>query len=367
MSLQVTAPADPREAFFTQVEARFAQAASRGEVSQLLRIGPGELQLRFAGADLAKRMLPAFSHLAIDASGANGANDSRRAPTFRLSLAIFDGERSGVSLPRAPWTRGDYDVRGIIAGWNDLRWHTVIDPSRGGLRMLDRENRRAVCFFPSAEAALQQGFTTPLIGILAAFCRDLPLQIVHAGAVGSAAGGVLISGKGGAGKSTTVAACLDGGLDVAGDDLVLVELGAAPRIHSLLSTLKLEPSALARLPRLNRLAAGSEVLPREKHLLWASRAGRQALQRELPFSAILLPHVTMQPHSELHPISPAEALRSLAPSTLQLLPGSDSESFAKLARLVRRLPCYRLDAGTELDKLARLIAALCEKLGGRSP
>jgi hypothetical protein len=185
---------------------------------------------------------------------------------------------------------------------------------------------------------------------------------VHAGAVGSPSGGVLLAGKGGAGKSTTVAACLRAGLGVAGDDLVLVELGERPAVHSLLETLKLEPAALALLPELGAYATGTESLPCAKHVVWTRRVAKTALLASFPLRAVLVPAIVARPTSQLLPMPAAEALRSLAPSTLQLLPGGEAEAFAKMAALLRQLPCFRLEAGSDLTQLPRLIRALLGKL-----
>ena len=67
----------------------------------------------------------------------------------------------------------------------------------------------------------------PLVG------RDKGYQLVHAAAVGSEAGAVLISGKGGLGKSTTALSCLGKGLTYVGDSHVVVQLDPFPRVHSL--------------------------------------------------------------------------------------------------------------------------------------
>lgn len=348
VNLQAGRDANPA-ALFAQLQACFAAAAAGRQQTVHLRLGLGELVLHVATPELLARLLPPLAHLRCTPAA---------APPFRLTVSIF----ADTQLPPAPWHKSDYDARGLVEGWNDARWHTILDPTRGILRLLDRATHRGICFFPSSEAAHELGFTTPLLSLVAGFFRDLPLQLVHAGAVGNSRGGVLIAGKGGAGKSTTVAACLAAqkttGLQMAGDDLVLVELAPAPRVFSLLSTVKLEPEAhLLGLDLAAQPTREHETLPRHRHIFFADPAP------QLPLSAILVPAITGRPHSQLLPISPAEALRSLAPSTLQLLPEVGGAAFTKLAALVRVLPCYRLAAGTDLSQLAHCIAAL---IGGPS-
>lgn len=340
--------------FYTQLEFAFARAAAAadGPSTHCLRLGPGELQLHFAETELARRLLLPFAHL---------ISSNSASPAFRFSVSIFAGT-SGARLPPAPWSRADYDVRGWVAGFNDARWHTLIDPTRGILRVADRKMQRGVCFFPSLDEALRIGYTTPLISLLGGFFRDLPLSFVHAGAVGFSSGGVLITGRGGAGKSTTVAACVAAELGLAGDDLVLVDFAAQPAVYSVLETIKLDPAALNLLPALRPHATGTETLPCEKHVVWVRRAFADSLLPRFPLRAVLVPAISGQVDSQLSPMSPAEALRHLAPSTLQLLPGGDAQLFAKLGSLVRALPCFRLEAGTDLCQPPRLVRQLIERL-----
>ena len=69
-----------------------------------------------------------------------------------------------------------------------------------------------------------------------------------AAAVGQAAGGVLLVGAGGSGKSTCALSCLTSDLLYAGDDYVAVELRPEPRVLSLFCSGKLEPDHAALLP-----------------------------------------------------------------------------------------------------------------------
>ena len=77
-------------------------------------------------------------------------------------------------------------------------------------------------------------------------------------------------------------------------------------------------------------------------------------------AAVVLPRVTGRSGSRLEPASPAAALRVIAPTTSFHLPGYGREVFAKVTALVRALPCYRLDAGTDLEELAATVASLVE-------
>jgi hypothetical protein len=58
------------------------------------------------------------------------------------------------------------------------------------------------------------------------------------------------------------------------------------------------------------------------------------------------------------PISPVEALKALAPSTLFQLIGASQKDLRAMAELVRKVPCYRLELGTDLAAIPRAIEQL---------
>src|SRR5690606_32523602 len=62
--------------------------------------------------------------------------------------------------------------------------------------------------------------------------------------------------------------------------------------------------------------------------------------------------------SSLEPVSPARALAALAPSTLLQAPGAGQAALDRLAQLVASVPCHSLQAGSDLEALAALLAEL---------
>ena len=64
-------------------------------------------------------------------------------------------------------------------------------------------------------------------------------QLVHAAAVGTDEGALLITGRGGVGKSTTALACLEAGMQFLGDDYVVVGLDPEPQVYRLYGSAKL--------------------------------------------------------------------------------------------------------------------------------
>jgi hypothetical protein len=146
-------------------------------------------------------------------------------------------------------------------------------------------------------------------------------------------------------------------MDYVSDDYLVADVNT-PTAHSLYGTAKLEPENLHRFPSLVALVRNAERLDAEKAIvdLYPDRSERLALS--LPLRAMVLPRVTGRRGSRIEPGSPAEALRVLVTTTSFHLPGYAREVMDKASRLVRALPCYRLEAGTDLDRIAAAVAAI---------
>ena len=162
---------------------------------------------------------------------------------------------------------------------------------------------------------------------------------MHAAAVGVRGHGVLLAGAGGAGKSTTALAAYARGLELCGDDYCA--LGPGPTVHALYGVGKLEPDAARLVPELDGPIVALEPTP------------------SLALSAVVLPRVVPGGRTTLTPVSPAAALRALAPSSTFQLPGAPRGPFAALAALVRELPAYRLELWEDLDGAVGALEQLC--------
>ena len=82
----------------------------------------------------------------------------------------------------------------------------------------------------------------------------------------------------------------------------------------------------------------------------------ESVQTKMTLKAIFVPEISGQPNTTIEPISPAVALRALAPSTLVQLAANKRVAFQSLGQLVRRLPCYRLSLGTNVEAIPAVVA-----------
>ena len=154
--------------------------------------------------------------------------------------------------------------------------------------------------------------------------------------------------------------CLDSRLRYAGDDYCLLRAEPEPRAYSLYNSAKVDDGSLSRLPHLARMTSNTDRQGDEKALLFLHRHYPEKLLHEFPLTAVLLPRITGRTDTALTPASPVAALTGLAPSTIFQLPRAGREAFELLTRLVRRVPCFYLDVGTDLRQIPETIAALIE-------
>ena len=194
--------------------------------------------------------------------------------------------------------------------------------------------------------------------------RGERLQLVHGGAVGTPAGGVLLAGKGGSGKSTSVLACLDSEMLYAADDYCLVTPDPQPYVYSIYSSANLNADSVKRLPHLSSAIAEPAALANEKAVLFLNKDWHAKLILGFPLVAILLPAHPCAGDTTLVPTTVIEASRALCLSTIIQLPRADSISSKRIQRLVSALPCYTLDLGTDLKQIPERISELISQRVG---
>jgi hypothetical protein len=199
----------------------------------------------------------------------------------------------------------------------------------------------------------------PLRSILSWWLAAHGLQLIHAGAVGHTDGGVLLVGKGGAGKSSTALSCLISGMGYAGDDYVAIE-SERSYVHSLYNSAKVAPEAADTFRAILPSAGPSEG---PKVLSFLNEFQPSAIRLGFPIRAILLPVLTNHPSTQLEPVSAGTALAAVAPSSILQLPGAGARAFEVMGRLVGEVPSYRLLLGGGRDEIGPIVARLCE-VGG---
>jgi hypothetical protein len=176
------------------------------------------------------------------------------------------------------------DTRKEIKHYNSDRIRTSFHIGPNILSLLDTKQNLGVYWLEDVCQIPYWEHGSPLQTILNWWTSNHHRQYVHAGAVGTSTGGVLLAGKGGSGKSTKALSCINSELTYASDDYCLVASEPTPYVYSLYNTAKLKGAAdLQRFPHLAPLISNAERLNEEKAIIFCRNITQKKLYRAFLF------------------------------------------------------------------------------------
>jgi hypothetical protein len=315
-------------------------------------------QLRIIGRRLAGQILPALTHLMRE-------DLDRHA---QLKIDLWDESEAAVSCPvrfidnREPhspdWKNRQY---GITIGSPDERF---IGRRRFQTFMwMDRSFQHIIGWVQDAAELSALERANPVRFPLFLWHSDQGTEVIHAGLISKNGRGILLGGRGGAGKTTTALACLYSGFDYLGDDYIGLEASGAESLigHSLYSSAWLPKDNLHRFPGFVAHAEPDEYGASERYLVFVHTLFPNQLASSAPIRVLVLPRVTGASFCRLRPATKGEALLALAPTSIVNLPNSGSRTLQKLANLLERVPCYWLELGSDLENIPRCLEEVISK------
>lgn len=321
------------DGFVADVRDAFRQAAEAGPIRERsLRLADHALRLRIAGPALADAYTPALAHLADPACDPAGPAD--------LVVACWERAGTGVAPPPPPWSFDDFLPRGRIRGLVQDRIRIAYDALARTLTVYDRDAGEAFVHVADAAAIPTWVTRAPLRTVFTWWAGHHHLAFLHASAVADPDGAVALAGSSGSGKSTTALTCFAAGMQLLGDDACIAGTGTDPTLFPVYGFAKLERDALERLPEL-----GSHVVDHDADQLVVAPPDRPG--HGAPLRALMLPRVAGTVNTDVAPVSQRDALRALVAGSLHEGDGAGGTALQTLARLVQRVPCYRLDLGTD--------------------
>lgn len=345
-------------AAFAQLGAAFDRAAAKtGCVRESwYRFAGRPVRMRVVGEEMADIMEAPFVHLR-----------TRAAPPPGLGIDLWDEARTGVEAPR--------DARTSLTAltWTIGAWSFVSSDDHGFVgsvrtgsgAWLDRRGQRLIGWATSAGELTLHERGKPLHLALSVWYRDSGVQIVHAGLVADGDRGLLICGPGGTGKSTTVSACVCGGMEYLGDDYIGLAAEADGSFvgHSLYGSAWLEEEHARHFPLLAPHAIQSPSVPHPKALLLLSEVVPSRLRAAAPIAALVLPSLTPGATTRTRRTTKGQAYLRLVPtSVVGLIPQPGAAGLALLTRLVEAMPAYWLEMGRDLDQIPIRIRTILKEL-----
>jgi hypothetical protein len=251
---------------------------------------------------------------------------------------------------------------GALYYFEDPPARGVFQPGIPALSAVDLRSDHAWYWVADPDALPYWERSSPIRQILHWWMATRGHQQVHGGAVGTPEGGVLLVGKGGSGKSTCALASLVSELRYAGDDYTMVSIRPHPWVHSLFSSGKVDPESLWRVPHLLPAVSNAANLATEKAVVFVDQHFPGRPIDGFPLRAIVLPTITDAPRTRAVPTSSAAALTALAPSTVFQLHTAGGEALRYMTSLVKEVPAYVLELGSDVPEIPDVILALLDDL-----
>lgn len=311
------------------------------------------IRLRFSGQAFMQRLLPALEHLLITPS---------QEPA-QLTIHIWDRASSGIELKPPTWSQSEAEV---LAGFRKAGLQTLYafhNVDSGVFSMLDISRRLAFFYMDDASQLPTYEQGTPMLYIFHWWLAAQGKRLVHAGAVGTENGGVLLAGRGGSGKSTTAVACVTQGFLYLGDDYCIITLQPQPMVYSLYNTAKLTRQSCQSLADWLPAIPLSGWDHQEKQHYFLNQIAHERIAHSLPVRALLLPCIAGNDLPHLTAIRPSVALRELAASTIFQLRGAGESGLRLMGQLVQQVPCYILHLAGNLSTTPEILLQLLESHG----
>jgi len=243
--------------------------------------------------------------------------------------------------------------------YSDERIQTSLHGEKDILTVSDRERKICVYWTNAASELPYYEIGAPLRMPLQWQFNTPSRQMIHSGAVGTEKlGGVLLSGKGGSGKSTTALTCLDSDLFYASDDYVLVDIEPEVTAYSVFQTAKVKTLRdLERFPKLKSWIMNADGIAEkdEKPMMFVGEHEPEKIIKRLTVKAIVFPRFVAGADYHLEPVSQSSAFKAIITSTITQTPFADKESLQMVSNLVRRVPAYLLVFGENQSRLPELI------------
>ena len=333
-----------QQAFFEAALERALQAeAAAGLLERFYDVDGIVVRIAYAGGTLDALFSAAISHLEIDAPG-------RIDATFH----VWDSRSTGITMVNAPCSPGCFTDRGDVWGMTSAHYRLAVHFSDFSVNLGDMARSTYIYWVDDASVIPYWSKGSPMRTLFHWLMAAHGRQLLHAAAVGDENGAVLITGKGGVGKSTTSLACLDAGMQFIGDDYLVTSLTPEPRAISLYCSAKLSPENARNFPGFTALSAPRDARD-EKTVLNLFPACRDRITRSLPLRAVMVPCVVPAIETTFQPAARDFVQRAASFTTMSHLPHAGHGTHDFIETLVAALPSIEIRLGSDLAGVPRAI------------
>lgn len=317
----------------------FAAAHEPSAASFSAEIGGDIVRFHFSSADLATRHEPPFGHFAANGQPAD----------LEIFCFTHPAEVTGWLQKNRLKTLPHKTFR--------LPGGAQFCSQEDGLFWFDPAEKTAF-FWGNTPAAFEPYRSKPFSRLLFWHFANRGFLWCHGACVATEAGGALIPNVGGAGKSTTAAAALLGGMDFFGDDYLLVEPERG-LVFGMYSSLMLtdESLRLLRVFESSRHLTSSFLGNKDKHCHYLHPVFDAQLKSVVPIRVILVPELAGEENGRIEPASKEEVMQAFVSSvqTAWLFGGDPAKTLRGFYELTQKTPVAKLRIGRDLRQIPALL------------
>lgn len=310
------------------------------------------VKMNIVGKNLTEKINLPFAHLTTENTG---------SITPLLTIQLWDEHETGTPC-RIGSRRDGLDLNPIFFKSNNGRF--IIHQLQHSIICFDRRTGRIIgCAIDAEQLSLYER-GRPLHMPLSVWHDERDIPIIHAGLVSKDGFGVIFAGQAGSGKSTSALVCALSGFNYLSDDLIGLEMleDGSFTGHSIYNSTFLETDHLDRFPPLKRHAIEGKYAFEEKLLILLSKIPALRFERSCRINAIVLPWVGHRITTKISAASKGQALLALMPSFQVGHFRSKARGFEKLSQLVERLPCYRMELGSDVREIPHRVEEILAEI-----
>jgi hypothetical protein len=305
--------------------------------------------MKFYSEKLLEKMSKALIHIEKEAAGSPD-----------LTICIWDSITTNTHLP-SPWVNDaeyTYPREVNAKKINRDSFLGIYLHGEETLNLYDEENNTAYFWIYNADRLPYRLSASPFRSILNWFLSKERVHLMHGAVVSLKGKSILLTAKGGAGKSTTALSCFFAGMSYLGDDYVTVKSGDVITTHSIFNSAKLfRQSFHDTFPALKEKIWNGNGTDKEneKVIVFLSESYPQHVIREARLHAIMIPVIKDVEETKIVPASKLQAMISMIPATLFQLSVTKSDKMAELRSIVERTPCYFLELGHDINGVGETV------------
>lgn len=332
---------EEQQDFFDQSYACYIAATEAvGVEKHFFDIAGTTVCMSFAGSQLVPVIVRALEHLRIDEVIEPG-----------FTICLWDGDSTGVEMIEPPCDWNSFTNRGDIWGFNSQHIKTAFHWVENSVNLMNMETNTAIWWVQTTATLPFWVYASPLRTLLHWWMEKNRKQLIHAAAVGTDDGAVVITGASGAGKSTTALSCLRHDFYYLADDYLIVGLDPEPLVYTLYSTAKLNADQVANLPEFDALISNKDNLYKDKAVMFLYPHFADQIQKSMPLKAMLIPSIQERIETGFSLTDDLSAQRAAAFTTLSQLPYAGRQTHEFLDRLAAALPKFNLELGSDLEAI----------------